>query len=45
MLVAMAEKIRKVIGWTPEYDDLDSIVRSSLEWERKVAAADPTVYW
>ena len=45
ILVAMVKKIRKVIGWTPKYDDLDTIVRSSLAWERKVAAADPTAYW
>jgi UDP-glucose 4-epimerase len=45
VLVAMVKKIRKVIGWTPKYDDLDSIVRSSLAWERKIAAADPTAYW
>ena len=45
ILVAMVKKIHKVIGWTPQYDDLDAIVRSSLEWERKIAAADPTAYW
>jgi UDP-glucose 4-epimerase len=45
VLVAMVDKIHKVIGWTPQHDDLDSIVRTSLEWEQKVAAADPTAYW
>ena len=28
-LVAVAKKIRSVLGWTPQYDDLDTIVRTS----------------
>jgi UDP-glucose 4-epimerase len=44
-LVAVVEKIQSVIGWTPQFDDLDTIVRTSLEWERKIAAEDPTAYW
>ncbi|MEO0998100.1 MAG: UDP-glucose 4-epimerase GalE [Pseudomonadota bacterium] len=36
-LVAIAEKIRDVLGWEPRYDDLDAIVRSSLNWERRLA--------
>lgn len=44
-LVAVAERIREVLGWTPRYDDLDTIVRTSLAWERKIAAGDPGAYW
>ena len=44
-LVAIAEKVRSVLGWKPQFDDLDSIVRTSLEWERKIAARDPSAYW
>ena len=44
-LVAVAERIRNVLGWTPRFDDLDTIVRTSLEWERKIAAEDATAYW
>ena len=44
-LVAVAEKVRSVLGWTPRYDDLETIVRTSLEWERKIAARDPGAYW
>ena len=44
-LIAVAERVRKVLGWTPKYDDLDTIVRTSLEWERKIASQDPTAYW
>ena len=44
-LVAVAKKIRSVIGWTPKFDDLDTIVRTSLEWERKIADQNPSAYW
>ena len=44
-LVAVADKIRHVLGWTPQFDDLDTIVKTSLAWERKIAAQDPTAYW
>jgi len=33
-LVADASKIRKLMAWIPEYDDLKKIIRSSLYWER-----------
>ena len=35
-LVARAEKVREVLGWSPKLDDIDVIVRSSLEWERRL---------
>ena len=44
-LVAVAEQIRAKLGWTPQFDDLDTIVKTSLAWERKIAAGDPTAYW
>ncbi|MCG7899521.1 MAG: UDP-glucose 4-epimerase GalE [Candidatus Thiodiazotropha lotti] len=34
-LVAGAEKVREVLGWSPKYDDLSVIASSALEWERK----------
>ncbi len=45
ILVAVAEKVTQVLGWQPQFDDLDEIVRTSLEWERKIAARDPGAYW
>lgn len=33
-LVAQADRIRQVLGWQPQYDDLEAIVSSSLNWER-----------
>ena len=38
VLVARADRIKQALGWTPRLDDLDEIVRSSLAWERKLAA-------
>ncbi len=35
-LVASCERIHSVLGWKPELDDLDGIVSSSLNWERKL---------
>ena len=34
-LVAQAERIRSLLGWRPRLDDLDTIVRSALAWERR----------
>ncbi len=44
-LVAVADRIRTVLGWQPRLDDLDTIVRTSLEWERRIAAGDASAYW
>jgi UDP-glucose 4-epimerase len=35
-LVARVERIRCELGWRPSLDDLDTIVRSSLQWERRL---------
>jgi UDP-glucose 4-epimerase len=34
VLVASSEKIRRELGWTPQYPDLESIVRSAWDWRR-----------
>jgi UDP-glucose 4-epimerase len=36
MLVAGADRIRKLLGWQPRHDDLTEIVRQAYEWERKL---------
>ena len=43
-LVAVADRVRSVLGWRPRYDDLETIVRTSLEWERKIADRHPSAY-
>jgi UDP-glucose 4-epimerase len=35
-LVAKTEKVRTLLGWKPKLDDIDTIVRTSLEWERRL---------
>jgi UDP-glucose 4-epimerase len=37
MLVARADRVRNVLGWQPRLDDLDTIVKTALEWERRLA--------
>jgi len=37
-LIARADKARKLLGWKPRYDDLDFIVKTALDWERKLPA-------
>lgn len=35
-LVAAVDKIHQTLDWTPKYDDLDIIVKTSLAWEKKL---------
>lgn len=35
-LIAGAEKVREVLGWSPAYDDLSVIASSALNWEKKL---------
>lgn len=37
-IVAGADRVREILGWQPKYEDLDFIVTSALDWERKLAA-------
>lgn len=34
-LVANSDALRTALGWVPKYDNLDFIVKTALEWERK----------
>jgi UDP-glucose 4-epimerase len=33
-LIASSEKIRRELGWTPRFPDLDLIVESAWRWHR-----------
>jgi UDP-glucose 4-epimerase len=35
-VVAASERIRRVLGWVPEHDDLDAIVDQALKWEARL---------
>ncbi len=40
-LVAKADRIRKVLGWQPRYDDLTTIVADAWRWEQRLAGLSP----
>ena len=35
-IVARADRVREILGWRPRRDDLDTIVRQALDWERRL---------
>ena len=37
-IVAAAGRIREVLRWTPELDDIDTIVAHAVAWERRLSA-------
>src|SRR5262249_1546850 len=37
ILVARANQVRSLLGWQPRLDNLDTIVKTSLEWEKRLA--------
>ena len=41
-LVAVAERIRATLRWQPRHDDLETIVRTQFDWERRLLA-DPAL--
>lgn len=36
-LVARADRARTLLGWTPRYDDLETIVADAWRWEKKIS--------
>jgi UDP-glucose 4-epimerase len=39
ILISKADRIRSVLGWKPQLDNLDRIVETSLNWEKKSLAS------
>lgn len=39
-LIADASRIRSTLGWQPQHDDLEQIVQTSINWERKLLQDD-----
>ncbi len=35
-LIAVADEIRERLGWKPRHDDLDFIVQTALDWEKRL---------
>lgn len=42
VLVSEASKIGRVLGWRPIHDNLETILRSALEWEYQLASSGST---
>lgn len=40
VVLADNQKIRRVLGWRPRFDDLDLICRTAFEWEKILIAKD-----
>jgi UDP-glucose 4-epimerase len=38
MLISVADAVRSKLNWTPKYDNLETIVKTSLDWEYKLLA-------
>lgn len=36
-IIAGARRVRQVLGWRPKYENLDFIVETALNWERKLS--------
>lgn len=36
VLIANADKIKSVLGWSPKFDDLELIVSTAIDWEKKI---------
>ncbi len=36
MIVANSDRARRLLGWTPQYDDLDTIIAHAIAWERQL---------
>ena len=41
VLVADSSSIRQELGWTPRHDKLETIIRTALDWEARVASLAP----
>ena len=38
ILIASSDKIKKKLGWKPEYEDLETIIKTAWKWHQKEAA-------
>lgn len=42
VLVADSAKLRQKLGWKPRYDDLDYIIKTAWNWEKKLTVKNPS---
>ncbi len=43
IVVADSSRIRRDLGWQPQLDNLDAIIKSSLAWEHRIAGLVPPI--
>jgi len=41
-IIAANNRIRRTLAWSPQYDDVDVILRHALAWERHLPSLAPT---
>jgi UDP-glucose 4-epimerase len=39
ILIASSDQIKKTLGWKPEYEDLETIIKTAWKWHQKEAAS------
>jgi UDP-glucose 4-epimerase len=44
-LIADATKVRKVLGWTPQYESLETVYTHAWQWERKLKTLRSQGLW
>jgi UDP-glucose 4-epimerase len=42
ILIASSDKIKKKLGWKPEYEDLETIIKTAWKWHQKEAPSKKT---
>jgi UDP-glucose 4-epimerase len=42
-VIAANARIKSTLGWVPEHDDLNEIVRQALDWERRLHTGSPWI--
>lgn len=42
VIIAASDKIRSRLGWTPDHDNLEGIVRDALRWEERLSTLTQT---
>lgn len=44
-LIVDSSRLKELTGWTPKHDDLDFIIRSAWEWEKRLKLKRPQSYY
>ena len=36
ILIGSSDKVRAILGWKPQYESLDVIIKTAWEWQKKL---------